>query len=294
MREGLISVIITTYGFPKYLKNSIKSVFNQSYQNFELIIVDDNGESTKNQLITKKIIHGFKDFYINYIIHDKNLNGSAARNTGLKAAKGEIVSFLDNDDLYHPDRFLKCINTLKKKPNYNAVYTGCSFLKSNKVYLNFKNVKSGNYLVETLSCEFMFCSGSNLFIKKNIIDELNGFDEKFLRHQDYEFLVRYFEKYEILSIKEILLYKNNENINRPSVEKMISIKDQYLSKYSKIISSLPFSQQRKIFQKNYVELAEQALVEGKFEISKDFYTKASKIIPLTPKQFFRKLYFKLK
>jgi len=65
----------------------------------------------------------------------------------------------------------------------------------------------------------MFGTGSNIFIRKSVVDELKGFDEAFLRHQDYEFLVRVFEKYTLEAIPEILVIKNNENLNLPDVNK---------------------------------------------------------------------------
>lgn len=73
----------------------------------------------------------------------------------------------------------------------------------------------------------MFCTGSNIFVRRAVIDELNGFDEAFLRHQDYEFLVRLFEKYSLIALPDILVIKNNENVNMPDVVKMESVNKQY-------------------------------------------------------------------
>ena len=217
-----ISVIIPTYGDPIYLDKAIKSVVNQTFKEWELIVIDDNNPETlereKTENILKKYLFNNK---VTYIKHEKNKNGSAARNTGIKIAKGKYISFLDSDDEYALNRLEKCYNLLENKGDllYSGVYTGCEFRRSGKTYNKFMNIKDGNFLIETLACTFMFCTGSNIFIKADTIRQLGGFDESFLRHQDYEFLVRYFEKYKLLAIPEILVIKNNDNVNAVNTQK---------------------------------------------------------------------------
>ena len=95
MKNPTVSVIIPTYNRAHLVGRAIKSVLNQTYRDFEIIVVDDG--STDN---TKDIIKEFqkKDKRIKYIPYEKNKGGSAARNTGIKAAKGEYIAFLDSDD----------------------------------------------------------------------------------------------------------------------------------------------------------------------------------------------------
>ena len=131
-----------------------------------------------------------------------------------------------------PDRLQKCFDIMENAADSIAgVYTGCEFRRGGKVYHVENNVKPGNFLVDTLACKFMFCTGSNIFVRKSVVDELNGFDGAFLRHQDYEFLVRVFEKYDLAAIQEPLVIKNNENFNLPNLEKQVAIKKQYLDKF---------------------------------------------------------------
>ena len=88
-----------------------------------------------------------------------------------------------------------------------GVYTGCEFRRNGKTYNTITDVKSGNFLKETLAGTFMFCTGSNIFVRRRVIEELGGFDESFLRHQDYEFLVRLFEHYSLKAIQKVLVIK---------------------------------------------------------------------------------------
>ena len=154
-----------------------------------------------------------------------------------------------------------------------------------------KNVQAGNFLVTTLACKFMFGTGSNIFFRKSVVDELNGFDEAFLRHQDYEFLVRVFEKYSIEAIPEVLVIKNNENLNVPNVKKMIDIKAQYLNKFKHIIQGLQETDQKYIYRMNNVSIAEHALSTRKLSIANDYYMHAKEYGSLTIKELFRRIIF---
>lgn len=256
-----VSVIIPTFGEPRFLKRAIQSVLSQSLEAIELIIVDDNDPASDARKKTEAIVSSFET--IIYIKHPRNLNGATARNTGISYARGEYIAFLDADDEYDEKRLEVCYNAIVSSgQDFGGVYTGCIFYRSGKYYKRYLNVSSGNHLIETLACSFKFCSGSNIFVKASIIKELGGFDESFQRHQDYEFLVRFFEKYSILAIKQPLLLKNDELINLPNVERIIQIKKQYLSKYQYIIDSLSKRKQRFIYGAHYYSICQLALEEG--------------------------------
>lgn len=287
----MVTVIIPTYGTPQFLKKSIESVISQIYTDWELIIVDDNNPDTEARKETQKLVEEFTktDSRIKYIRHPHNKNGAAARNTALVEAKGEYVSFLDSDDEYMPDRLAKCVKVIEaSEDNVAGVYTGCEFRRGGKTYLRYADVKTGNFLVDTLACRFMFCTGSNIFMRKSVVDKMNGFDEAFLRHQDYEFLVRVFEKYSLKAIHEVLVIKNNENFNLPNIDKMEAVKRQYLEKFASIIQMLPDKDRKYVYYANYISLAEQCLRQNKRDKAKEFYHVASDNMPVTLRDRLRK------
>lgn len=262
-----ISVIIPTFGNPKYLEKAMQSVFSQTVSDWELFIVDDNEPKSEARRETEKIINSYlDDVRITYIKHTSNRNGSAARNTGLALANGEFIAFLDSDDEFTPMRFEKCSRILENVNDSRiaAVYSGCEFRRNGKKYRIIKNVQHGNHLLETLACTFKLCTGSNIFIKRDVILELGGFDETFTRHQDYEFLVRYFKKYDLEAINEVLVIKNNDNINLPDPDRIYLVKKHFLEKYSKIISGLSQRSQNYIFAAHYYALSEAYLDSGDF------------------------------
>lgn len=289
-----VTVIIPTYGMPIFLESTIHSVLNQTLKDFELIIVDDNNPNTEPRLQTEKLVNEICQFdsRVKYIKHDRNMNGAVARNSGFSLAKGKYIALLDSDDAYMPDRLQKCYDTMESSTeNFAGVYTGCEFRRKGKSYNKFKKVKTGNFLVETLACTFMFCSGSNVFIRKKVVDGLGGFDPSFQRQQDYEFLVRLFEKYSLVAIPEILLVKNQENFNLPNIDRQIAIRKQYLNKFQKIIENLDECKRNYIFHSQAVSLAEGAMRNKNYKIANLYYAKAIKYGRLTPVEWIRRLMF---
>ena len=290
-----VSVIIPTYGIPLFLDKAIQSVLNQTISDFQLIVVDDNNPDTEARNITERVLKPYlADDRVVYLKHTKNRNGAVARNTGISVAEGEYIAFLDSDDEYLPNRLEKCLKKIEHSDwTIAGVYTGCEFRKAGKTVPTYVDVKAGNFLVETLACTFAFCTGSNIFIKKSIVEEINGFDGDFLRHQDYEFLVRIFQKYSLEALPEVLVIKNNELFNLPNLQKMIDIKKQYLKKYSSIIENLPISDRNYIYKSQFLQLAEAAQKIGDMRNASKFYELAKSYSKLSLKEKVRRIAFLL-
>ena len=292
--NALISIIIPSYGSPFYLGKAIKSVQEQAFKEWELIVVDDNNPDTAARKETEEVMRNVSenDDRIIYIQHPRNLNGAAARNTGLSKACGKYIAFLDSDDEYCPGRLQICYNVMEKAPAYVAgIYSGCEFRRKGKKYHVERTIPSGNFLVQTLACTFKFCTGSNIFVRKSVVDELNGFDATFLRHQDYEFLVRLFKKYSLIGISEVLVIKNNDDVNLPNVEKLIVIKKQYLNKFDDIIKGLSQKDKNYVFQSNYIGVAEVAMGQKSYDVANVYYQSAKQYGPLPVRVWLRRLAF---
>ena len=113
----LVSVIMPSYNTAKFIKETIESVLNQTYQNFEIIIVDDC--STDN---TDEVVAEIKDERIKYIKNEKNSGAAISRNRALREAKGKWIAFLDSDDVWLPEKLEKQIAFMKKN-GYAFSYT---------------------------------------------------------------------------------------------------------------------------------------------------------------------------
>ncbi len=115
--ENLVSIITPNFNSNKYLKDTIYSVLNQTYKNFEWIIIDD--KSTDNSV---EILNSINDSRVKVILLDKNSGAAVARNKGIEIAKGRFITFIDSDDLWLPNFLETTVNFLLKK-NVELVYT---------------------------------------------------------------------------------------------------------------------------------------------------------------------------
>lgn len=201
-----VSVIITTYKGSDNIENSILSVLNQTYKAIEIIVVDDNGKNSFEQITTEKKIKKYIDNkLITYVVHDINKNGSTARNTGVKFSTGKWISFLDDDDLYLEEKIEKELNYAMKM-NADMIVCGGYFIHQNGY--GYKSVfkKNSNLLLDYLTEKSLFNS-SSIFIKKDKFEFLDGFDESFRRHQDWEFCTRAIIGLKLYVLNEILYLK---------------------------------------------------------------------------------------
>jgi glycosyltransferase involved in cell wall biosynthesis len=117
MNSSKVSVIIPSYNGADYLGEAIKSVLNQTYPHFELIVVNDASNDNTNELVK-----GFDDQRIKYIIHDRNRGLPATRNTGIKASSGQHIAFLDHDDIFHPEKLITHVKFLEDHPHIGVTY----------------------------------------------------------------------------------------------------------------------------------------------------------------------------
>ncbi|MFN8460829.1 MAG: glycosyltransferase family 2 protein [Anaerolineales bacterium] len=121
MSSPLVSVVIPSYNQAEFLPATIHSVLNQTYQNFEIIVVNDASPDN-----TDEVMKQFADPRIKYIVHETNRRLPASRNTGMRASKGEIIALLDADDLFHPEKLEAHVKFLNERPDvgvsYNARY----------------------------------------------------------------------------------------------------------------------------------------------------------------------------
>lgn len=116
-KEPLVSIIMPAFNSQDFIKQSIQSVLNQTYTNWELLIVDDKSTDT-----TVEIIKECKDDRIKLMQLTRNSGAAIARNTGIKKARGSFIAFLDSDDLWHPEKLTKQINFMLIN-NYNFTST---------------------------------------------------------------------------------------------------------------------------------------------------------------------------
>ena len=201
-----VSVIIPTYKRSTVICRAVDSVLAQTLDSVEVIVVDDNGIGTEAGIKTAEVMEkNYSDITkVHYIQHEKNKNGSAARNTGIRAAHGEFISFLDDDDIYLPERLEKMVARLEELGSeWGACYTGYvkNMKNGGKQYSAEKN--EGDLFKQALMRSLYIGSGSNLFFRKSVVDDIGEFNETFKRNQDLEYLIRVLAKYKMAYVDSV-------------------------------------------------------------------------------------------
>lgn len=203
--EEKISVVIPTYNREATIGNSIQSILNQTWRNFEIIIVDDG--STDD---TYQVVEAFADDRIRYVYMDQNGGASRARNAGIRLAKSEFIAFLDSDDEWLPTKLEKQMQVMLQAPETVGL-----------VYCRMRGTrKDGTTLIcpepwkpaEELQGNIFFTlleenmiGTPTMLVRKQCLEQTGGFDEGLKCLEDWELILRIAEKRDIGFVDEILV-----------------------------------------------------------------------------------------
>ena len=175
----MISVITPTYNRAEYLGKAIDSVLGQTYKDLELIIVDDNKPGSEARKATEAVISKYTDLRIRYIQNPKNLGGAESRNKGIELAKGEYTAFLDDDDMYLPDRLEAQYKKMVENDWEVSVMDGATynFVTGEKVAERHQQLRNGMTKNELIRSHLLYhISGTNTFMFKTLfLRKIGGF-----------------------------------------------------------------------------------------------------------------------
>jgi len=182
-KKPLVSVIIPTYNRGWIVKEAIDSVLDQDFTDYELIVVDDGSDDN-----TPEILAGYGGVIT--ILHQSNKGVSSARNCGVAAASGQLIAFLDSDDLWLPGKLSTQVKFFKDHPDAVINQTQERWIR-NGVRVNPKqrHHKFSGMIFEH-SLALCLVSPSAVMIKKSLFDEVGGFDEQFPACEDYDLWLR--------------------------------------------------------------------------------------------------------
>lgn len=277
LKDVDVSVIIPTYKRAEKLGRAIESVLTQTFEKVEVIVVDDNSSGDEFRKDTERTMRKFSDNpKVVYLQHSKNRNGSAARNTGIRCSKSKYIAFLDDDDYFLDSKIEKQVTALERNTSEGHGGICCNRIAKYREHIYDKNAikinLTGNYLATLLSKEDILAAGSTLMVKREVFDHIGYFDESFQRHQDYEFLIRFFRYYKLLILSEHLVCICVDGIrNYPKANHFHSIKASFFKKFDSDIKKLSKEQRRKIFYNQWSEVFLYYLVERKYSKAKMIY-----------------------
>lgn len=229
----LVSVIIPTYKDRGGLRKAVVSSLQQDGVSLEIIVVDDNQPESNERKATELVMHEFvSEPRVKYVKHPCNKNGSAARNTGLKESNGEYIAFLDDDDMFLPGKLNRQVGYLESHPDKDAVYT---FFKCGDRNPS-ETIIEGDGTRQVLLMESNFQTSTLLFRRDSLL-KINGFDESFRRHQDYEMMLRFFASGSKLGCIPEIYVEMGKNLAENDLigNRLEELKSYFLSKFSSFI-----------------------------------------------------------
>jgi glycosyltransferase involved in cell wall biosynthesis len=276
--KPLVSVIIPTYNSASFVPQSVESVLQQTYDNFEVIVVDDG--STDN---TEAALLPYKD-KIRYI-KKTNSGPSAARNLGITEAKGEFIAFQDADDLWLPEKLQLQIEHFKQNPHFGVIFTGS--VRFNESGLLDSNIRKG-YTVPTgmvfdrLLTEH-FVAMPSVMVRKSCLDEVGLFEESLIGNEDFNLYLRLARKYAFGFVNQVLVrIRIHENNLSDNLEQMC---EDELKNLEKISLMFPDAQipKRKLSAGIYARFGRYYFSQQRFDEARRCFYKAFRRSPFLVK-----------
>ncbi len=238
----VISVVIPVYNGEKTIQTTIKSVLSQTFQDWELIIIDDGSQDK-----TLDIINKIQDPRIK-IFSYPNAGLAASRNRGFSHSIGEFIAFLDADDLWTPDKLEAQLKALQDNPQAAVAYSWCDCIDESGKFLRTSSHSNanGDVYAKLLLTDFLD-NGSNPLIRRQALAEVGEFDESLPAAEDWDMWLRLAARYHFISVPAPqILYRVSftsmtTNVERQEVEMRKVIERafsqapkslQYLKRYS--------------------------------------------------------------
>lgn len=210
-----VTVFMPVYNCEKYLEESIKSILNQTFKNFELLIINDGSTDSSVDIINK-----FKDDRIRLISNDGNKGLPYTRNRGLQLSKGKYIALMDADDISKPDRLEKQVEFLKNNKKYDVVASNVDWINGNRIKKSKKFLFHNDNANIGLLFRNVIPNPSAMF-SKEFVDKNNiKYREECFVGQDYAFWVDCQTKTKIKILKEpLLIYRyGHDNITKKSTK----------------------------------------------------------------------------
>lgn len=230
-----VSIIIPTYNRSSFLRRAITSILNQTFDDFELIIVDDCSIDD-----TEQVVADMNDGRIRYMKLESNIGAAAARNIGIKSARGRYISFLDSDDEYVHNKLEIQVRELdKSSADVGVIYCGYSIhYEPDIIHGVVSPIYKGNLFDILLKRN---CIGSPTpLIKKECFDACGLFDEYLPSCQDWDMWLRISTKYDFDFVNEPLAKAHNHgNQISTNIESKILSREKLLEKYKLYIVKEP-------------------------------------------------------
>lgn len=263
--DGLISVIMPTYKRSDKLLRAIESVLTQTYDNLELLLVNDNEPGDEyTETLKQRVIEYEDDTRFHLIMQEKHVNGAVARNVGIKKAKGEFIAFLDDDDWWEKDKLEQQISVLRGlNKEWGGVSCKFTLYDQDGSVIGKTSKYSDGYIYKDILYLLSDVATGTLLLRHDALDETGYFDEKLVRHQDLQLLASFTYKYKLKEVDQFLHCVDvSDTQNRPDPVKLIRFKKEFFKSIKPVMDSLSPSEKKCVYAMHRYEIGYIYLKNG--------------------------------
>lgn len=237
-----ISVVIPVWNREEWIASAVSSVLEQSYCDYELIIVDDGSTDHTLKVLEDSLSHTSKTAKKSIQIHSmkRNQGVSKARNTGIKLGNSEWVAFLDSDDRWHPQKLQRQKDYLRLHPEYKVCFTEEVWIRNGRrVNPKQKHQKQGGQIFQA-SLKLCMMAASTTMIHRDVFEQCGVFDESLTVCEDYDLWLRIAARYSVALIHEQLMTRYGGHADQLSAHSWGN--DRYrVRSLQKILKTIPLS-----------------------------------------------------
>jgi glycosyltransferase involved in cell wall biosynthesis len=280
-----VTVIIPTYNRSSILSRAIDSVLNQTFADFELIVVDD--ASTDD---TEAVVRGYDDKRVRYICHEINSgNGGIARNTAIERSDSEYVAFLDDDDVWLPEKLERQVDALEQcDDRVGLIYCWMDYYDGDELVERSHPTRRGDIFREMLD-KNAITAASTIIVRRRVLKDVGNFDGDVPRGIDSDFIRRVARDYHVDYVPEVLVeYNIGHGYDRDSEWDESGLRAAIEStkiKHQKFTEAFERNPQMYASTLAYIGACYGML--GEVSISARYFWRAFKITPLSTKVYFQ-------
>ena len=279
---SIVSVIIPTYNRNGFLRSAIESVLNQTFQAFEIIVVDDASIED-----VQGVVEGFHDRRIKYIRHEINKGEAGARNTGIMHSKGEFIAFLDDDDMWFLDKLRRQLNVLENaRAQVGGIYSGFVAVDCDKQTSHTCLPTKKGDIYRDLLVKNTIGTPSTVLVKKACIETAGLFDEDIFYGVDHDFYLRIAKHFHFEYIAEPLVqYNIHENRLSNNPEIVAKGLEAMSRKYQGELGEL-YGKRRKYLARGFLSVGVGFCYKGEKTKGIEAIAKSIWLYPFEPRAYF--------
>lgn len=247
MTNKLVSVVIPTYNRASLIIDALDSVYRQSYRPLEVIVVDDGSTDTTEKVVRSWLCeHSEPGEFVAHLAQQQNLGGNAARNRGIQESTGELIAFLDSDDVWHPDKLQKQV-PLFDDLEVGGVYCGIQAVNvdSGRRMTQQRLYPSG-WLLAQLLVRDVTAPTSTYVVRREVFEQVGAFDLELEARQDWDMWIRIASGYKIQAVPEPLVQYRDHSGPRTATDPSREIRAYKVirEKYARLLAQQPPRVQR--------------------------------------------------